>query len=154
MIVIHTKYTRALDLPNKRQIAILKKCLFRPITSYCHRNCRDPRKARARAHQAAPHLYLQASCQLSGKRLMVWKYCMLVAGWGQTTRICRMPASITPSNPHPPYHRKIFCKHAPRLTLALCIMRPRQILHGCQIFTGMSRNLKMISTSLSDPQSV
>ena len=120
--------------------------------SCCHRNCQDPREARARAHQAAAHLYLQASCQVSGKRRMVWRYCMLVAGWGQTTQMCRMPASITPSNPHPPYHRKIFCKHAPRLTLALSIMWPRQISHEYQTFTVMSRNLKIIWISLFDQE--
>ena len=142
MIVIHTKYTCGLDLPNKSQIAILKKCLFRPKMSFCHRNCRDPREGRARAHQAAPQLSLQASCQLNGRAWTASKCYMLAANWGQTTRACLMLVSIIQSSLHLQYYQKISCKHVLRLTLALCIMRPRQTSRGCQTFTEMSRNLK------------
>ena len=80
--------------------------------SCCHRNCQDPREVRAKAHQVTPHLYLQASCQLRGKRCTVWKYYIPVADQGQTTRICRMPASII-LDKHPQlFYQKTFFKPA------------------------------------------
>ena len=33
---------------------MLNICYHRPTTSCCHRNCQDPKEARAKAHQAAP----------------------------------------------------------------------------------------------------
>ena len=51
---------------------------------------------------------------------------MQAADWGQTTQIYRMPASIIQNNHHLPYPQKIFCSHAPHLTLAFYIMWPKQ----------------------------
>ena len=148
MIVIHTRFTRTLNLIYNSHIVMLLVCIYRHTTIWCRLGCHDPKKVQARAHQAAPLLWLQASCQLSGKPSTVWTYCIRATISGPIIQTCPMPVSIILDRHRRPFCLKIFCRHVLDWTPDWFIMGCKLTLRAFQTSTKMCHNSKILWTFL------
>ena len=127
---------------------MLLLCIYRHTTIWCRLGCHDPKKVQARAHQAAPLLWLQASCQLSGKPSTVWTHCIQATILGPIIQTYPMPVSIILDRHRRPFCLKIFCRHVLDWTPDWFIMGCKLTLRACQTSTKMCHNSKILWTFL------